>query len=211
MSQNNSECLAKSTLETEYAKKFSLGHWWFHGPGSESKWNVPDTSKSGGEWDRVAEIRMINFSESGHRIFRATRALERWTLKSKWDGKLSFYFCGDCEIAEDISRTIVSIIQLSIYGAVTDMCEELALSNFRNPTGTGRYNASQKPESMTSRPELLKVSRRLLTNHRVQGDLLLDHKTLNEKCCLETTDKSNGAPMQASWKVLTQDSISWQG
>ena len=91
----------------EYAKKFSLGHWSFLGPGSKTKWNATDTFRPGGEWDRVAELMMINFSESGYPTFRATSALERGTLKSKGGGTLSINFCGDCDNVELIFRTFL--------------------------------------------------------------------------------------------------------
>ena len=94
-------------------------------PGSETKWNATDTFKPGGEWDRVAELMMINFSESGHPMFRSASALERGTWKSKGGGKLTIHFCGDYDTVEVIFRTIVSVNQLSIYGAVADLCKEL--------------------------------------------------------------------------------------
>ena len=40
-------------------------------------------SKPQGEWDRVAELIMIKFSESGHPVFRATSPFSRGTLKAK--------------------------------------------------------------------------------------------------------------------------------
>ena len=45
-------------------------------------------------------------------------------LKSKGGGKLSIHFCADGETVETVFRTIISVNQLSIYGAVSDMCEE---------------------------------------------------------------------------------------
>ena len=36
-----------------------------------------------GEWDRVAELIMIKFGESGHPVVRATSPLPRGTLKSR--------------------------------------------------------------------------------------------------------------------------------
>ena len=52
-------------------------------------------SKPQGEWDRVAELMMIKFRESGHPVSRATSPLSRGTLKSKGGGKLSIHFCAD--------------------------------------------------------------------------------------------------------------------
>ena len=67
---------------------------------------------------------MINFGESGHPVFRATSPLSQGTLKSKGDGKLSFHFCADGDTIETVFRTIISFNQLSLYGAVSDLCEE---------------------------------------------------------------------------------------
>ena len=72
-----------------------------------------------GEWDRVAELMMIKFGESGHPVFRATSPLSRGQLKSKGGGKLSIHHCADLETIETIFRTIISI-----NGAISDLCEE---------------------------------------------------------------------------------------
>ena len=45
-------------------------------------------------------------------------------LKSKGCGKLSIHFCADGDTIETVFRTIISVNQLSIYGAVSDLCEE---------------------------------------------------------------------------------------
>ena len=67
---------------------------------------------------------MLKFGESGHRIFRATSPLSRGVLKSKGGGKLSIHDCADHETIETVFRTIVSVNQLSLFGAVAEMCEE---------------------------------------------------------------------------------------
>ena len=94
------------------------------GPGSE-KWYGTYSNKPDGDWDKTAERTMLNFSESGHPIFRATSALERGELRSKEKGKKSIHVDGSEEIIELILRTIVSVNQLSIYGAVADLCNGL--------------------------------------------------------------------------------------
>ena len=67
---------------------------------------------------------MIKFRESGHPVFRATSPLSRGTLKSKGGVKLSIHFGADGDTIETVFRTIISVNQLSIYGAVSDLCEE---------------------------------------------------------------------------------------
>ena len=67
---------------------------------------------------------MIKFSASGHPVFRSTSPLSRGVLKSKCGGKLSIHFCADGDTIETVFRTIISVNQLSINGAVSDLCEE---------------------------------------------------------------------------------------
>ena len=67
---------------------------------------------------------LLEFAESGCPIFRVTTPLSRGQLKSKGHGKLSIHFAADHETIETIFRIIVSANQLSLYGAVAEMCEE---------------------------------------------------------------------------------------
>ena len=55
-------------------------------------------------------------------------------LKSKGGGQLSIHFCADQGTIETVFRTIISVNQLSIYGAVSDLCEECKTCHVR----TGR-------------------------------------------------------------------------
>ena len=92
----------------------------FLGPGSEKKWYSTHVNRPQGEWDIVAELMMIKFGESGHPVFRATSLLSRGTLKRKGGGQLSIHFCADGDTIETVFRTIISVNQLSIYGAESD-------------------------------------------------------------------------------------------
>ena len=67
---------------------------------------------------------LLEFAESGHPIFRATTPLSRGQLKSKGRGKLSIHFTADQDTIDTIFRIILSVNQLSIYGAVAAICEE---------------------------------------------------------------------------------------
>ena len=67
---------------------------------------------------------MLELAESGHPIFRATSPLSRGRLKSKGHGKLSIHNCADLETVETLFRIIVSANQLSLHGAVAEICEE---------------------------------------------------------------------------------------
>ena len=77
-----------------------------------------------GIWDHIAEKMLLEFAESGCPIFRATTPLSRGKLRSKGHGKLSIHFAADQKTIETIFRIIVFANQLSLYGAVANMCEE---------------------------------------------------------------------------------------
>ena len=67
---------------------------------------------------------LLEFAESGCPIWRVTTPLSRSILKSKGHGKLSIHYSADLETIETIFRIIVSANQLSLYGAVEEICEE---------------------------------------------------------------------------------------
>ena len=77
-----------------------------------------------GIWDHTEEKMLVEFAESGCPIFRATTPLSTGKLRSKGHGKLSIHFAADQETIETIFHIIVSANQLSLYGAVANMCEE---------------------------------------------------------------------------------------
>ena len=121
---NKKECESNAQLVSLFAKRFGAGQWSFLGPGSEKKWYsfVEDSPQSA--WDTMAELMMIKFAESGHPVFRSTSPLHRGELKSKTDGKLSIHYCTDFDTIETVFRTIASVNQISLHGAVEEKCEE---------------------------------------------------------------------------------------
>ena len=141
--KNEQECELNANLVSIYARRFSPGRWSFLGPGSEKKWYSTHDSKPQGEWDRVAELMMIKFGESRHPVFR----LSRGVLKSKGGGKLSIHFCADDGTIETVFRTLISVSQLSIYGAVSDLGEEYKSCHVR----IGRRPRSPKVHEQNGR------------------------------------------------------------
>ena len=105
------------------------------GPGSEKKWDSVKEDSPQGIWDNIAEKMLVEFAESGCPIFRAETPLSRGQLKSKskGHGKLSIRYAADQETIESIFRIVVSANQLSLYGAVAEMCEEY--ESFHQRTG----------------------------------------------------------------------------
>ena len=121
---NEKECLANARLVSLYARRFGQEQWQFTGPGSEKKWYSMKVDSPQGIWDNLTEKMLLEFAESGCPIFRATTPLPRGQLKIKGHGKLSIHFAAVQETTATIFRTIVSANQLSLYGAVAEMCEE---------------------------------------------------------------------------------------
>ena len=121
---NEEEYLANSKVVSILAKKFGIGQWSFIGPGSEKKWYSMEEKRPQGAWDHIADKMLLEFAESGCPIFRATTPLSRGNLNSKGHGTLSIHFTADYPTIETIFRIIVSANQLSLYGAVSNMCEE---------------------------------------------------------------------------------------
>ena len=120
---NKDECLANAGVVKVLTRRFGVGQWSFIGPGSEKKWYSAENSPQGA-WDNIAEEMLLEFAESGHPTFRATTPLSRGQLKSKGHGKLSIHFAADELTIETIFGIIISVNQLSVYGAVAAICEE---------------------------------------------------------------------------------------
>ena len=78
-----------------------------------------------GLWNHSEEMIMLHFGGSGHAVFRERSALDRGSLESKKCGKLSMHYTGDSLTAELLFRTIISVNELSVHGAISDCCEEL--------------------------------------------------------------------------------------
>ena len=116
-------------------------------------WN--SRQQANGEWNRLAWIMMINFAESGHPTFQATSPAQRGELKSKGGGKKTIHYNGSEQTIELILRTIVSVNQSRIYGAVADLCKELDLDYTKSViweslvVPTERADAYAKSQSST--------------------------------------------------------------
>ena len=118
------------------------GHWSFLGPGSEKKWH----------------------GTPAH--------LRRGELKSKGKGIKSMHFNGSDDTIELILRTSISVNQLRFYGAVADLCGELA----RDSQGTEKPAANEKLESMVIPTEFPAANPIAQTDAEVQGNLLREYE-----------------------------------
>ena len=89
---------------------------------------------------------------------------------------MSIHFCGDKDAVEVVLRTIVSVNQLSVYGAVADMCDKLASRISGCSASMERPFAKDKPEIMVSLTDLSTTTKPLLTNGQARGNLLREYK-----------------------------------
>ena len=112
--------------------------------------------------------RTDDYSESGHPVFRATSPLSGGTLKSQGGGKLSIHFCADEGTIETVVRTIISVTQLSIYGAVSDLCEEYSACQ----TSTGRPVLAGQSDALFVPTSSLMKTPTPSTDDPAQEDLL---------------------------------------
>ena len=144
---NKKECESNAQIVSPFAKRLGARQWSFLGPGSEKKWYSVSEDSPQGEWDKTAEKMIFTFAESGHPVFRATSPLSRGVLKSKGGGKLSIHHCADFSTIETVFPTITSVNQLSLYGAVAEMCEEHESCHDRTgrPVVRGQSSPSFEP------------------------------------------------------------------
>ena len=122
---NETECIVNSTLVSLFAKK--------------------DSHQDGGHLSDLDQKRSgILLILTDHKDNGTGGVLE-----SKGGGKLSIHFCADKDTIETVFRTIISVNQLSIYGAVSDWCDEYRACQARTvrPVLAGQSDPSFVPTS----------------------------------------------------------------
>ena len=94
------------------------------GPGSEKKWYSSENSPQGA-WGpyRGRHVAGIRRKRTSHLPVQRLHC-PRGQLKSKGRGKLSIHLTADQDTVDTIYRIILSVNQLSVYGAVAAVCEE---------------------------------------------------------------------------------------
>ena len=107
----------------------------------------------------------------------ATSPLSRGQIKSKGGGKLSIHYCADLETIKTVFRTIISVNQLSIYGAVLDLCEEFKTCQAR----TGRRVLAGQCIPLSEPASLLMRTPALSTDDPAQEELLKKYQEQAER------------------------------
>ena len=120
---------------------------------------------------------MMEFSESGLTVFRSTSLVSRGTLKSKGGGKVSMHLCAHQGTIEIVFRTIISVNQLSIYGAVSDLCEKYKACHAR----TGRLLLAEQSDPLFEPKSSMMKTHTSSTDDFAQGDLLQKYQERVER------------------------------
>ena len=97
--------------------------------------------------------------------------LFRGTLESKGGVNLFLHFCADGDTIETVFRTIISVNQPSIYGAVSDLCKEYS----RCQTRTRRLVVAEQCDPLFEPANLL------IMTPTAQENTLQNHKERVEK------------------------------
>ena len=133
---------------------------------------------------------MVNFSESGHPIFRASSGFETGEVRSKERCKKSKQFNGCNENIELLLRTVIYVNQLSVHGALADPCNELSEG----------VRASEKPDA-SDHLETMEIpagpsNAETPTNAQQQGNLVQEYGRRFERFCPKTRNYPNYALMR---------------
>ena len=175
---NKELCIANSINVADYARRFAPGQWSFLGPGSETKWYESHTYKPNACVSRIQCLRKRRFEEQRKR-------------------KRCPYISMAATNRPNGVRTSIFVNQLSIYVAVTDMCEELAWEISKCSEGTERPEAPNDSETMVMPTELTTTNQTPPTDERVHGDLLRDYVQTFANLSVHLK-WPNCAPMQVS-------------
>ena len=117
---------------------------------------------------------LLNLVGSGHPIFRCTNALERGQLRSKEGGKTTIHVTACDENVRLLLKMVISVNQLSLYGAVANMIKELPCDQ-RAP---GKPVAlDQMEQEILIQPPIAEVQ----ANDERQGSLLQDYERRFER------------------------------
>ena len=183
-------CVNDSKTIKEYAERFLHSHWSFLGLGSEKQCHGTYDCKPDGSWNRTVEKMLQNFERSSHPKFRCASALERGQLRSKGGEKTSIHCNGSSENIELFLQMVISVNQLSIYGALADMIEQLPVGQraVEKPKAPGQLD---KVEILTQPPLA-----ELQANEERQGNLVQEYEQRFEKLSEDQKLSRHYAPKQ---------------
>ena len=75
-------------------------------------------------WDHIADEMLLEFAESGHPIFPCNDSIVQRYIQEQRTWETVYTVAADQETIKTVFRIIISVNQLSFYGAVANICEE---------------------------------------------------------------------------------------
>ena len=185
--------------------RFGAGQWSFLGLCSEKKWSSISEDRPQGEWDKMTELMMFKFAESGHPVFHvhATSPLPRGQLKSKGGGKLSIHCCADLEIIETHNYFCKSAQSLrNSRRNVRRICKHFMIERW-NPLweGSGVSHSCQAWSRQTCLWKVMTVLTKIFYCRNTENEQILYGCRIPECCWTRTVFRDE--------KIL-QNSHNWQ-
>ena len=163
-------CTANPKTVTGYARRFAHGHRSFLGPGSEKTWYGTHTHKPKSLRTRRSTSVKVHIPCSVDPVLSNGYLCEANEVESVFT---LLWWRQHSRIGSSHNHIVK---QLSIYGAVADMCAELACRISGCSESTGKLVAQNNSETMAMPTELSAMAKPPLTNETVQGDLLRDYE-----------------------------------
>ena len=122
---NKEECLANARVVSVLTKRFGIGQWSFFVPGFGKKWSSLKKNSPQGFWDHIEDKMLL--------ILFSVQRLHCPCVSSKAkDTENCQYILLRLIQRLRLLRMIVSANQLSLYGAVENMCEEFETHQVRS-------------------------------------------------------------------------------
>ena len=119
---NKDECLKNAGVVKVLARRFGVGQWSFIGPGSEKKWySAEKSTRSLGQYCGRNALGICRKRTS---YFPCNNSIVQGSAQEQRTWKTVDTFAADDFTIDTIYRIILSVNQLSIYGAVAALCEE---------------------------------------------------------------------------------------
>ena len=174
---NETECIANSTFVSLFAKRFPAGRLSFLGLGSETKWSSTNEERPGGKWDRVAELMMIKFGESGHQFSEQRVQCLEERSKAK---EVEIYLYTSVPMVVRLKLFFAQSF-LSTSSVSTEQCQTCVKFTVAVEQKTGRLVVAEQSDPLFARADLLTMTLGPTIKILAQENLLQKHKERVEK------------------------------
>ena len=163
---NKQECESSAQLFSLYAKRFGAGQCHSSDLHQKRSGILLVKSKPQGKCDRVAELMMLEFSESGHQISMPRVHCPEERSKAKEVENYQYTFVLIRERLKLFFAQLILLVSSVFYGAVSDLCEECKACHVR----TGRLALAGQSDPLFEPTSSLMETPTPLTDDPAQED-----------------------------------------